>query len=175
MTPLEVYDKHQSAWSDIGLHLKWLREHSSGKVLEIGTRGGISTSALITGIHDHGGHLWSVDLEDCSKLYDDRDAWTFVQANSHTDSDRILDLMGRQDNDFRMDLLLLDGDHSYSGCISDLTNFAPWSKTIAIHDTNSEFVGVWEAVISYFRSAHIEPFKHAEFFNHSNGMGVLYR
>ena len=88
---------------------------------------------------------------------------------------RVFDSMGCDRADFQIDLLFLDGDHSYAGCMSDLTTYGPLAKVIAVHDTNSNFVGVWESVISYFRSNHVGCFSRAEFFNGSNGLGVLYR
>lgn len=174
MNPLEVYDKYLSSWSDIGLHLPWLRENARGNVLEIGVREGISTAALLLGVGHSGGHVWSVDLEDCSHLYNDPYHWTFIQSDSGN-SDAVLEKMGLRDDSFKIDLLLVDGNHTYTGCMADLAAYAPWAKVIAIHDTNSKFIGVWEAMIAYFRSPHNGGFSKAEFRTQSNGLGVLYR
>jgi hypothetical protein len=176
--PLEVFDHYRTAWSDIGVHLPWLRDHAHGKVLEIGVRDGISTGALLVGVAHRGGHVWSVDTEDRSGLYDDEDyskLWTFIQANSHSESDKVLESMGQTDSNFQIDLLFIDGDHTQWGAMCDLTTYGPWAKVIAIHDINSRFSGVWEAAISYFRWKENGPFSKAEFFNASHGLGVIYR
>lgn len=178
MKPLEVYDKYSREWSDISLHLPWLRDNAHGTVLEIGVREGISTAALLLGVAHWGGHVYSVDIEDRSELYSDNPdyahMWTFIQADSK-DWKRVFEGIGLRDGSFSIDLLFIDGCHSYSGCISDLTTYGPWSKVIAVHDTNSEFQGVWEATIAYFRSTQpTQPqFKRAEFRNESNGLGIL--
>ena len=174
MTPLELYDKYQREYSDIGLHLPWLREHARGKVLEIGVREGVSTAALLLGVAHNGGHVYSVDVEPCGEIFTDPDTlamWTFLRADSRTESEQVLRALGKG----VIDLLFIDGDHTYAGCISDLTTYGPYANVIVVHDTSSEFLGVWEAVIAYFRAPNQPKFSRAEFFNSSSGMGVLYR
>lgn len=172
MTGAEAYEL--KGWSDIGAHLEWLRTHAKGHVLEIGVRDGFSTSAILAGLTKKGGHLYSVDIEDCSGLYQDP-RWTFIQGNSQTESERILDATGMRSNNHWIDLLLVDADHTFHGCLADLTNYGKYAKVIAVHDTNSEYLGVWHAVTEYFRSSWAGPFHHAEFRNASNGLGVLWR
>lgn len=174
MTALEAYGKYEMEYSDLAVHLPFLRQGAHGTVLEIGVRDGISTAALLVGLATRGGHLYSVDIEDRSHLYVDS-RWTFIRADSGRDHARIFEAMNKRDDDFRIDLLLVDGDHSYDACMRDLTTYGPWSKIIAVHDTNSEFTGVWESVISYYRSPFNGPFRRAEFVTASHGLGVLYR
>lgn len=86
MTFAEEYAERFSVWSDVQGHLPFLYEHAAlprgitsrggdskgesipwGKrkvILELGVRGGISTSALLAGVEKSGGHLWSVDVEE---------------------------------------------------------------------------------------------------------------
>jgi cephalosporin hydroxylase len=175
VNPLEVYDRYDKQWSDIGLHLAWLRELAHGTVVEIGVREGISTAALLLGAAHQGGHVYSVDIEDCSQLYQDHSCWTFIKGHSGKDQERIFDELGRRDDRFSIDLLFIDGDHTFDGVMSDLTTYGPWAKVIAVHDVDSGFLGVWEAFISYFRSPHSGRFKSMEVRNASNGMGVLRR
>lgn len=173
---IEEYQKKLRAPSDIENCIGWIASHSMGSVMEIGVREGISTAAILVGLEQNmeGGHLWSVDKENCGHLYTNP-RWTFIQANSLTEPERILDETKMRSNNVWIDLLLIDGDHSYSGCLSDLTNFGKYAKVIAVHDTNSEWLGVWQAVIEYFRSPWAGPFRRAEFFTAGHGLGVLFR
>lgn len=173
---LHHYDRHLREWSDIGVHLPWLRENAHGVVLEIGVRDGVSTSALLLGVAHSGGHVWSVDIADTAIEWDidARVNWTFLRADSGRDSAAVLSAMGRRDASFAIDLLFIDGDHTFAGAMADLTAYGPLARTIAIHDTNSNFPGVWEAAIAFFR-AKGEKFTSAEFFTSGNGLGVLRR
>jgi Methyltransferase domain len=94
-----------------------LREHAHGRILEIGVRDGASTSAFLSGIDARGGTLFSVDTSDCSGLFT-HPAWTFQQADSKT-----LDFP-----EASFDTILIDGDHSRAGYISDLNNSWRWIK-----------------------------------------------
>lgn len=91
----------------------WMRKHAQGNIVEIGTRDGASTSAFLAGVEEHGGHVYSIDVQPCGGLFEGHPQWTFIQANS-TDIDSIIPQIP-----FEIDLLLIDGDHSRAGVISD--------------------------------------------------------
>jgi predicted O-methyltransferase YrrM len=101
------------AEGDMRDFLPWLRAHAKGNVMEIGVRDGASTSAFLLGLEEHGGHLYSVDVMDCSALFAGHPQWTFIHANS-TD----LKAVGRH-MPYELDLLLIDGDHSRAGVLAD--------------------------------------------------------
>lgn len=101
------------AQGDMKDFLPWLREHAKGNVFEIGVRDGASTSAFLLGVEAHGGHVYSCDVADCSHLFPNHPQWTFIHANS-TDYQAVT-----RQIPFELDLLLIDGDHSRAGVLSD--------------------------------------------------------
>ncbi|MBO0887664.1 class I SAM-dependent methyltransferase [Candidatus Bathyarchaeota archaeon] len=106
--------------------LPTLRSLAKGNVLEIGVRDGASTSALLLGLEENGGHLTSVDITDCGNLWS-HPQWTFVQADSKEKSF----------NDNHLDMAFIDGDHTAEGFRTDLENCLRWVKPggiILVHD-----------------------------------------
>jgi len=106
--------------------LPWLREHAKGKILEIGTRDGASTSAFLLGLEFNGGHLTSIDITDCSHLWT-HPQWNFQHGNS----------LQAQFPDSTFDLVLIDGDHSQAAYRGDLYNAYYWTRPgglIVTHD-----------------------------------------
>ena len=168
-TSTVAFDRYRSALttpSDMQGHVQRLYELAAGNVMEIGVRDGISTSALLYGVENHGGFLWSVDIEDCSRHFPDHPQWRFIKAHSKTDSDYIFLRIPP-----RLDLLLVDGDHSYQSCMSDLLTYGPRSRVIAVHDT---FTPLWPdvklAVDDYFKQS---QHKKVTFWKECYGMAVL--
>ena len=117
-------------------------------VVEIGTRGGISTNALLYGLRDRGhsnAFLHSFDIADCSKVVKDetiKKNWKFTQGESKT-----------VPWDKEIDVLLIDGDHSYSGVKADYEKWMPFVKEggmILMHDVLWAHKGVikffWDEV-----------------------------
>lgn len=154
--------RHTYGITDVHEHLPRLRAAARGNVLEIGVRFGSSTAALLAGVEENGGHVWSVDIEDCSHLFSGHPQWTFSQGNSRT--------MGRPKE---LDLLFIDGDHSYEGCLSDLKTFGPAAKVIMVHDANdAENPQVKKAVNDYFLSP--SPQEHIFWYTESHGLAELF-
>jgi predicted O-methyltransferase YrrM len=103
------------ASGDMKDFVEWMRQHARGNVMEIGVRDGASTSAFLAGIEEHGGHLYSVDVDPrCSLLFEGHPQWTFIHANS-TDFPSVIKRIP-----YEVDLLLIDGDHSRAGVLNDL-------------------------------------------------------
>jgi len=92
----------------------WLREHAHGNVMEIGVRDGASTSAFLLGVEDNGGHVYSIDVADCSHLFRGHSQWTFIHSNS-TNRNFVFTQIP-----YEIDVLLIDGDHSRAGVMADL-------------------------------------------------------
>lgn len=127
------------------------REHVKGlrTIVEIGTRGGISTNAFLYGLRDRGhsnAYLNSFDIADCSGVVTDetlKKNWKFTQGDSKTVA-----------WDKEIDVLLIDGDHSYEGVKADYERWMPFVKEgglILMHDVLWAHKGVikffWDEVM----------------------------
>lgn len=161
----QLYQDNLRNWSDIQAHLPRLRSAAKGNVLEIGVRNGVSTSALLSGVEEHGGHLWSVDINDCSIFTHPQ--WTFIHADSIKDKELILKAIPSQ-----LDLLFIDGDHTYDGALSDLRTYGPLAKQILVHDVECPltFPGVRKALEAYAQQIN----RACCIFPESYGLGVIY-
>lgn len=138
----EAYEANLRIPSDIQGHLQRLYEAAHGNCLEIGVRGGMSTSALLAGVEDNGGFLFSVDIADCP-VFEGHTRWNFTRADSIKEAQRILDKIPNL-----LDVVFIDGDHSFEGCLSDLQNFASRGQRVFVHDIDcpDTYPGVRKAV-----------------------------
>lgn len=144
--------------SDIQHHLPLLFSLARGNVLELGTRSGVSTAALLAGVEQHGGHVWSVDLDPRSaQVAAGHPLWTFVQADSRdahavyealpADAARYSHL-GQAIDSPVFDLILVDTLHTYTHVQQELDTWWRAVKPgghICIHDPET-FPGVRRAV-----------------------------
>lgn len=136
-----AYHYHLSKWSDIQDHLPLLKKSAKGNCLEIGVRTGVSTSALLAGVEENGGHLYSVDVNPCH-VFAGHPHWTFMQADSIAHKESLKSLVPD-----KLSLLFVDGDHTYEGALSDLKTFGILADKILVHDTEApDFPGVRKAV-----------------------------
>lgn len=152
-------------WSDIKEHLSFLKDVAKGSVVEIGVRTGVSTSALLYGVEQHGGHLYSIDMNNCP-VFDGHDQWTFIQKDSIKDKDEILQLLPQEYN-----VLFVDGSHSYESCLSDLQTYGERASMILVHDVDcpDTFPGVKQALDDYSKSCRLSY----TIRNGSYGLGVI--
>jgi predicted O-methyltransferase YrrM len=152
-TPEVIYEQQidPAACSDIGQHLPRLRREAHGDVVEIGTRGGASTSALILGVRENGGHVYSIDInEACGTDVFDPAAvpeWTFICGHSVRDRDRIFAKLPEW-----IDVLFIDGEHDYNSVHGDLKTYGPLVRRggiILFHDVELEGSGVLRTMEEY--------------------------
>lgn len=159
--------RHPYGLTDIHDHLPRLRDEAKGNILEIGVRFGASTAALLLGVEEKGGHLWSVDLEDCG-IFQGHPQWTFMRFDSTRYADSIKMRLPKE-----LDLLFIDGDHSYDGVTSDLENFGPMAKVVMAHDVSAvENPQVFRAIEHYITSGRCRQKTYA-LFTDSHGLAVL--
>jgi predicted O-methyltransferase YrrM len=159
--------RHGYGITDVHHHLPRFREAAHGNVMEIGVRFGASTAALLAGVEDHGGHLYSVDIEDC-RIFLPHPQWTFYQMDSVKEFAQLLARVPTE-----LDLLLVDGDHSYNGCVSDLMHFGPRAKIIMVHDaTVDENPDVCHAIDFYLTRLDCRH-RSASYYKDSHGLAVI--
>lgn len=141
------YMQHVGTQSDIQHHLPLLYSLARGNVVELGTRTGVSTAALLAGVEAHGGYLWSADINaDCRALFQ-HDQWTFTQADSRDPAfaEMVKEQMGQ------IDLLFLDTEHTIEQVSTELALWADYvfpGGHICIHDPET-FPGVRRAVTEF--------------------------
>jgi len=177
----EQYDYWLTHWSDVQTHLPTLYEHARGNVLELGVRAGVSTSALLTGVSDHGGHVWSVDRDDCSTVFAGHPCWTFIQADSlDLEKIRTARLQGYENSgaleyeDTLWDLVFIDTEHTEMRTLAELQVWGPYvhpGGLIILHDTDdpSTYPGVRNAISFYCLQHGLAP----DFYEGSYGLGVI--
>ena len=160
------YQQHVATPSDIQHHLPLLFSLAKGNVLELGTRSGVSTAALLAGVERHGGFVHSVDMDDCSQVAAGHAQWCFIRGDS-----RNPELIEQVDTP--IDLLLIDTDHTYEQATAELSLWGPHvapGGTIAMHDPET-FPGVRRAA-QEFADAHGWPIT---FVLPCNGMAIIRR
>lgn len=133
MTPQEIWDHYRKdPLQDMYDYSPYLKFIAKGTILEIGVREGVSTAAFLLGVETAGGHVFSVDVNPACKEIYDHPQWTFIHAHSVIDANEIGETV-----EGCVDILLIDGDHSYDTVMSDLNNFTPLVKPgglILMHD-----------------------------------------
>jgi len=171
MTPREAFELYSTdPVLDTQAHLQFLRESARGNVLEIGVHTGISTAALLLGVEEKGGHVWSVDISGQSRyVWHGHPQWTFL----HSDSGAVMGRLGALLPTV-FDLVYIDGGHSYEQVISDLANFSPLVRPgglILVHDVlfAEFFPGVQRAFDEWRRRLEYD----SEIREGSCGLGVL--
>lgn len=136
-------------------------------VLELGTRSGDSTIALLQASKEIGGSVTSIDIDSClqaKKLVDDLHLnynWNFIQCD---------DL--KVDWNKPIDHLFIDTSHTYDHTLAELKKYEPYVKEggiITFHDTVSR-PPILEAIKKYIEGRKELRFYH--YFN-NNGLGIL--
>lgn len=150
-------DKNLDTWA----HLPYLRSVARGNVLEIGVHCGISTTAFLAGLEDNGGHLYSVDTHpSCRYVHYGHPQWTFYCPWAGD----VVEVP-------ELDVLYVDGDHTYKAVLNDLQTYGQRAKLILCHDADSaSFPGVRTAIEDYCGWRNL---KH-ELRRGSNGLEVIW-
>jgi len=132
-TPQAIWDEHIGmANQDMRDYMPFLSELARGNVLEIGVRGGVSTSPFLLGIDDkESGYLYSIDIDAHCGAILEHPRWKFIHADSQVAVPPL------EWNNKKLSVLLIDGDHHYPEAISDLRKWSSCVEpggTILMHD-----------------------------------------
>ena len=137
-------------------------------MLELGVRRGNSTAALLAGLEERGGVLWSVDVDPASSdVFAGHPQWRFVLADSRDEA-----AVASAGLDGELDTLFVDTIHTYEQVHEEL---AAWGDrvreggVILFHDTDAS--PEIRRAISEWCDARRTPFV---FLPGSNGLGVAY-
>ncbi|HEX6293365.1 MAG TPA: CmcI family methyltransferase [Herpetosiphonaceae bacterium] len=149
-----TYLNHLYTPSDIQHHLPLLYSLARGNVLELGTRSGVSTAALLAGVEQHGGYVWSVDVDPrSSQVAAGHPLWQFIQGSSieretvNVLYDHFAKVLPPESNPL-INLLFIDTLHTYQHVKAELELWSHWVREgghICIHDPET-FPGVRRAV-----------------------------
>lgn len=145
MSAQQAYIHHLAQPSDIRHHLPLLRAEARGLVVELGTRSGVSTAALLAGVEGRGGHVVSVDLDDCSALFRGHPQWSFLQGSSIDERTRDTILSA---HNTPLQVLLMDTLHTYEHVQQEAAiwfDAVTLGGVILVHDTET-FPGVRRAI-----------------------------
>lgn len=164
----ESYERYLGQETDIRDHLPRLFDEARGTVLELGVRGGVSTSALLAGVEQRGGEVWSVDVDpSCSTACAAHPLWHFVCADSRDPAP--LSVAGLPSE---IDVLFVDTLHKYEHVRDELAVWGPRVRRdgiVLLHDTDA-YPEVRHAAEDYARRKGLR----SEFLPGSNGLGVIY-
>lgn len=131
----DIYRERCQVNSDISDHLPTLYEHAAigdAKVIELGVRSGESTFAFLAAIAEHGGSLWSCDIDRPPfylQVQEHAPFWTFVLG------DDLWSCAAAPDD---ADVVFIDTSHTYDQTVAELDLYAPKLRAggvILLHDT----------------------------------------
>ena len=138
---LAEYRSRQGRDTDITAHLETLRHEATGKVfcrvLELGTRSGMSTSAFLAALELNGGHLWSIDVNDpdVPAWWHENPLWSFLKAHDLSAEARVF-------GPPQVDVLFIDTSHEYGHTLDELRAYVPRvvpGGVVLMHDTEYDY------------------------------------
>lgn len=167
-TPLE---RRMTVPTDIHEHLSVLHmltvEFNLKNILELGTRTGESTIALLQAAKEIDGFVTSIDIDSCNDAkkkineYSLGEKWKFIQSDD-------LEINWKD----KIDHLFIDTSHTYEQTLSELKKFGSFVRPggiISLHDIISH-KQVFEAIEEYLKIRN--DLKFYKFF-HNNGLGII--
>lgn len=154
-------------YPNIHEHLAEIEASAHGVILELGSREGTSTAALLAGVEAKGGRVFSVDIDPAyDGAWKGHPLWHFVCCDScDVEKIRAEGLLEE------LDVLFIDSEHTYERVKKELSTWVPRVKPgglILMHNTES-FPDVKKAAQEVIAAKGL----HAEFRPNCNGLGVI--
>ena len=169
--PSNALEFRMTQYSDISEHLSTLYiltiEFNLKQILELGTRTGESTIALLQAAHEIGGFVTSIDVNPCLeakktiKALNFDKQWNFIQMD---------DL--KVDWNKEVDHLFIDTSHTFEHTLSELKKYEPLVRpggVITLHDIVT-YPEVLLAIEEYVKNR--ADLRFYKYFN-NNGLGIL--
>lgn len=107
-------------------------------IVELGTRGGVSTQTLISCAKSHHAAMVSVDIDDCSQV-SDYPNWTFVHSDDIPFAKQFPEWCRLRSLEPQIDFLFIDTSHLYEHTVAEIAAWFPHLSPrcrVAFHDTN---------------------------------------
>jgi predicted O-methyltransferase YrrM len=162
--------------SDIQQHLPRLHAEASigdAQIIELGVRSGNSTVAFLAAVEEHGGHVYSADIDRPRFPWSNHEQWSFHHGND-------LDLVDELPD--QVDIVFIDTSHHFQQTVDELEVYVPRVKpggVVLLHDTElhtpdgapagDPIYPVRAAVDLYCAEHRLRP----EFVPGCNGLGVI--
>lgn len=125
-------------------------------IVELGVRGGESTKALLLAAEQHGAHVISVDIADCSKAAAS-DCWTFIQSDDIAFGNNFAEWVQAKGLSSGIDVLFIDTSHAYEHTLAEIHTWFPHLASgakVLFHDTGNSALygfGVTRAIEEYLQ------------------------
>lgn len=158
--------------SDIRGHLPRLRDLvvslDAQVVVELGVRTARSTTALLAGVEETGGLVWSCDVVNhgAPSEVGEHPQWEFVLGD---------DVAMAPFAPTPIDVLFIDTSHTYEQTVAELVAYAQLVRpggAIALHDTNDDWPAVQRALFEWVDGMTVRP--RLEVHNHDNGLTIVW-
>jgi cephalosporin hydroxylase len=111
-------------------------------IVELGTRGGVSTQTLIACAKAHDAAMVSVDIDNCSHIAE-YSKWNFVHSDDLKFAKEFAEWCRSKELETKIDFLFIDTSHVYKHTVAEMAAWFPYlgeKCRVAFHDTNLSYV-----------------------------------
>jgi len=111
-------------------------------IVELGTRGGVSTQTLIACAGANDAVMVSIDIDDCSHVANNA-KWSFVHSDDLKFAKEFPEWCKARGLEPKIDFLFIDTSHEYAHTVAEIAAWFPFLAKkcrVAFHDTNLCFV-----------------------------------